>query len=270
MNPLLRHRAKQVASGLGVSLRQEQPRRTSLDQFCHHVKSLGFYPKSVIDVGVADGTIELHTNFPDAKFLLVEPIEEFWPSLDWLSTHYGAQVALVAAGAKDGPATILHGDTTGKMHGATLAAMDDPKERARNHAREIPLRRVDGLARDYGLMGPILLKIDAQGVELDVVSGAEGILPLIDIIIMEVTFFSFNRRQPLVDEVMNFMLARGFFPYDLFGGYNRPLDGALAQVDVAFVKRDGLFRRDQRHEDLSVEPSWPVRLGWAARRMLKV
>jgi FkbM family methyltransferase len=270
VNPLLKHHAKKIASGLGVNLRQTRPRRSSLDAFCRHLKSLGYAPRTVIDVGVADGTIELHTNFPTAEFLLVEPLEEFWPAMSWLSEHYRCQIALAAAGAEDGTAIIHHGKTVGDMHGATLADMEDPAELAANEAREIPVRRVDTLVREFRLNGPFLLKIDAQGYELDVVTGAEGILPAVDVLIMEVTFFNFNRRQPLVDEVLKFMLARGYFPYDLFGGYNRPLDGALAQVDVAFVKRDGLFRRDHRHEDPNIEPSWSTKAGWMARRMLKV
>jgi len=268
MNPLLKHRAKQVASALGIHLRQEKPRRSTLAQFCAHLRSLGYTPRTVIDVGVADGTIELHEAFPDAHFLLIEPLEEFWPALEWLSSRYRARVAIVAAGAKDGTATILHGRSREKMHGATLAEMEDPIERAANVAREVPVRRLDSLAKEFALKGPILLKIDVQGVELEVIKGAEEILAQVDVIIMEVVFFSFNRRQPLVDEVIKFMSARGFFPYDFFGGYNRPLDGALAQLDVAFVKRNGMFRRDQRHEDMSAEPSWTQKAGHAARRLL--
>jgi FkbM family methyltransferase len=270
VNPLLKHRAKQIASGLGIHLRRTHPRRSSLDAFCHHLRSLDYAPRTVIDVGVADGTIELHLNFPNAEFLLVEPLVEFWPALNWLSEHYRSRIALAAAGASDGTALIHHGNTVGDMHGATLADMEDPAERAANATREIPVRRVDTLVREFKLKGPFLLKIDAQGYELDVVKGAEGILPEVDVLIMEVTFFSFNRRQPLVDEVLKFMQARGYFPYDLFGGYNRPLDNALAQVDVAFVKRDGRFRRDQRHEDPNIEPSWSTKAGWMARRMLRV
>jgi FkbM family methyltransferase len=270
MNPVLKHRAKKIASGLGVNLRQTRPRRSSLDAFCQHLKSLDYTPRTVIDVGVADGTVELHTNFPRSEFLLVEPLEEFWPAMNWLSEHYRCHIALAGAGASDGTAIIHHGKSVADMHGATLADMEDPEELAANAAREIPIRRVDTLVREYNLKGPFLLKIDAQGYELDVVKGAEGILPEVDVLIMEVTFFSFNRRQPLVDDVLKFMLARGYFPYDLFGGYNRPLDNALAQVDVAFVKRDGRFRSNQRHEDPSIEPSWSTKAGWMARRMLRV
>jgi hypothetical protein len=41
---------------------------------------------------------------------------------------------------------------------------------------------------------------------------------------------------------MSFMHERGFDPYDLVGHSYRPIDRALAQVDIAFVKRDGPLR----------------------------
>jgi hypothetical protein len=55
-----------------------------------------------------------------------------------------------------------------------------------------------------------------------------------------------------VDEVLAFMAERDFFPYDVFGGYNRPLDNALAQLDIAFVKREGPFRCDHRFNDMAL------------------
>src|SRR5689334_8126791 len=101
MNPLLKYHAKRVADALGIHLRPDLPRRKNLAQFCEHLRSMDYRPRTVIDVGVADGTIELHRSFPDAKFLLVEPLREFAPALDWLAQRYDACVELCAAGARD-------------------------------------------------------------------------------------------------------------------------------------------------------------------------
>src|SRR5579872_1958345 len=93
MNPLLKYRAKQLAAAIGINLRAALPRRSSLNQFCRHLRHLEYAPSTIIDVGVADGTLELHRNFPDARFLLVEPLEEFTPALEWLKARYSAHVA---------------------------------------------------------------------------------------------------------------------------------------------------------------------------------
>ena len=39
----------------------------------------------------------------------------------------------------------------------------------------------------------------------------------------------------------------GFVVYDIFGEQFRPLDGALGQIDMAFVKERGIFRTDHAY-----------------------
>lgn len=268
MNPLLKYRAKQLAAAIGINLRAALPRRSSLNQFCRHLRHLEYAPSTIIDVGVADGTLELHRNFPNARFLLVEPLEEFTPALEWLRARYAAHVAFCAAGSKDGTTEIQYRPSIAHMHGATTAQIQDPEERALNVGREVPMRRLDSLVHELQFPAPILLKIDAQGSELEIIDGAEQILHLIDVVILETTFFSFNREQPLFHEALSFMLARGFYPYDMFGGLNRPLDGALGQIDIAFVHANGQFRRDQRYAELFPKTSWIEEAGVLARRWL--
>jgi hypothetical protein len=47
------------------------------------------------------------------------------------------------------------------------------------------------------------------------------------------------------------MHARGFSAYDLLGWQYRPLDQALAQLDIAFVKTDGLLRSSHAYATAS-------------------
>ena len=70
-----------------------------------------------------------------------------------------------------------------------------------------------------------------------------------------------NGRYDSYAEMVAKMDERGFFPYDLFGGFNRPLDDALGQIDIAFVQRDGPFRRDCRFAE-------PARLATARHRLV--
>lgn len=39
------------------------------------------------------------------------------------------------------------------------------------------------------------------------------------------------------------MKLHGFVVYDILSAIYRPLDGAMAQVDMAFVKENSLFRK---------------------------
>jgi hypothetical protein len=57
-----------------------------------------------------------------------------------------------------------------------------------------------------------------------------------------VSLFPFWEGSPDLAEVVAEMRKHGFVVYDLIGRHGRPLDGALAQLDVAFVAESGRFR----------------------------
>ena len=97
---------------------------------------------------------------------------------------------------------------------------------------------------DRHLDGPFLLKIDVQGAELAVLLGAENLLRQAEYVILEVSLFNFFDGGHVLHEVLEFMLARGLVAYDIFATLYRPLDGALSQVDMAFVKVNGSFRQN--------------------------
>ncbi len=43
------------------------------------------------------------------------------------------------------------------------------------------------------------------------------------------------------------MSGKGYRVYDILEGHNRPLDKALAQVDILFVKKDGILRISHKY-----------------------
>jgi hypothetical protein len=89
--------------------------------------------------------------------------------------------------------------------------------------------------------------VDVEGFELDVVAGAEAILPDTDVVLLEVSLFRLNGANPQLGDVVCAMRDRGYSVYDVYGGHLRPLDGALAQVDLAFVRDDGPLRRSHAY-----------------------
>jgi FkbM family methyltransferase len=270
--PIVKYRLKTVASALDLSLRLERPRRSTMAQFCRHLKRLGYRPGTIIDVGVADGTFDLYTAFPTALYFLVEPLSEFEPALSWISSHYNAQYELAAAGAEEEDRVIRSGNSLAEMHGAALEPRRHDGVKEDPGRRRVPVRRLDRLVEERNLPGPYLLKIDTQGTEIEVVDGAEGILPQVDVVIAEASFFNFRQKpnQPLIDDVLRYMDERGFFPYDFFGGFNRPLDDALGQIDIAFVNRDGPFRGDTRFVEAARQKTMGQRMIWRARDWMKV
>lgn len=111
-----------------------------------------------------------------------------------------------------------------------------------SEARQVRTVRLDTVCKE--LPRPFLLKADVQGAELDVVNGALGILPETDLIILEVSLFPFWDGAPEFADVVAALRDLSFVVYALIGGHGRPLDEALAQIDVAFVQERGRFRAD--------------------------
>ncbi len=210
-----------------------------LDFFKHRQK---FYPEVVIDVGVAQGTPELYTAFPKAHILLVEPLQEFEPYLQTIHAAYEhVSIERVAAGSTSGTMTIsVHPDLVGSSLYKEAEGSD-----VNGIERLIEVKTLDEIyAKHVKGKKEVLLKIDVQGAELDVLKGATELLADVEAVVLEVSLHRFFIGGADFADVIAYMKSIGFVSYDLFGFMNRPYDGSLAQVDIAFVKEGGRFKAE--------------------------
>jgi len=217
-------------------LRTNAPVR-SFGLFFKHLKSLGFDFRTVIDVGVALGTPPIYEAFPRARYFLVEPVAECRPVLEKLKQRLNAEYFLVAAGAEDGETTFnVHDDISGSSLFSQVegSALD-------GQARWIPMRRLDSLLPET-LERPVFLKVDTQGAELEVLKGLGKRIEEIDLLVLETTMMPLRRGIPQFADVVRFCDDAGFAVYDVLEGHMRALDGALAQIDLAFVRKDSILR----------------------------
>jgi FkbM family methyltransferase len=209
--------------------------------FFTHIKSKGFDPTTVVDVGVATDTDDLYHHFPTAQYLFVEPLEEFEPSLQQLCKQYNGTYMLAAAGATDGELTIhvspdLGGTSKFELVNAEIFDMK---------TRTVPQFTIDTLWKALKLSGPALLKIDVQGAELEVLTGAKQTLDNFEVIVLEVGLTEVYVGQPIFHDYIAFMAERDYVVYDIIHtGYGDT--GLLCQIDLVFVKRNGQFRQDLR------------------------
>jgi hypothetical protein len=105
---------------------------------------------------------------------------------------------------------------------------------------------IDDLIDSGKIDNPELIKLDIQGFELEALKGAQKTFGYTEVYILEVSFFQFWPGSTIFSDVVNFMLERDYVVYDFAGFWRRPLDGALGQCDVCFVKRNGFLRSSQR------------------------
>ena len=238
---MLATQIKKTARALGLEISRAKTTRNSIAEHCELLVRLGFEPKTIIDVGAADGTPGLYDYFPDADLLLIDPLEEHMPALREIGRkHARAKITLGAAGAA--PGEIAINVYPNRLTGSSC--MVDPC--GIGSARRVPMITLDGECAARGLRAPYLIKVDTQGFELEVLRGATAVLAETEIVILEVSFFRLFTSNPIFSEVILFMAERGFELYDFLGSSTRPLDGALAQADVVFARRTGMLRQQER------------------------
>lgn len=100
---------------------------------------------------------------------------------------------------------------------------------------DVDVRVLDDFGDDLFVKRSGLLKLDVQGAELDVLLGAEAVLPTFDWVFAELSFVELYEGQHLASEVIEFLHLRGF---DL-AGVGRPSMhlGQSVQVDASFRRR---------------------------------
>ena len=130
------------------------------------------------------------------------------------------------------------------LHGSTMLNERDGED-ADGTQRQIPVTTLNTLStiHNWKTFGKILLKIDVQGFELEVLEGSKEILSNVDVVMLEVSLFRFLKNAPDIHDIIVYMKNIGYVVYDIVGGINRPLDYALRQKDLVFVKENGFFRR---------------------------
>ncbi|HET8586329.1 MAG TPA: FkbM family methyltransferase [Candidatus Limnocylindria bacterium] len=239
----LRARAVTTLASRGIEIHRTRGVRRTLPAVLGHYRQLGFVPNVVFDVGVGPGTPDLYEAFPDARLVLVEPLEEWSGHFELAVRARETDTIIAAAGSSPGEVEIfvhrapwcssILGGLRGEDTGGTR--------------RSVPVVRLDDISAERGLDGPFVVKVDVEGAELDVLSGASDVLRATELVLLEVSLFEFVPGAPLFHDVVAWMHDHGFVVADLFDAHNRLLDGALARMDVAFVREDGRFRQNHAY-----------------------
>lgn len=240
MNALKRWLKRGLAS-IGIEVRRiSRPRagmpttiRGSMREALTHLAGLGYAPAWVIDVGAADGTPALDV-FSGSRLVCIDPLRENEQALQARTAQRRGKTIIAGAGRAAGILPLHVGadrDGSSFLEGA-----------GREEIRPVPIVRLDDVAAELEIQGEVLLKINAQGMELDVLEGAHELLACCEIVIIETPLFRFRTGFPDFHDIVAFMKSLGYAVYDLVDGRNRPYDNALAHRYVVFAKENGRFR----------------------------
>lgn len=203
------------------------------------LRRFGPTPSCILDVGVQWGTPELRDCFPRLPHYLFEPVAEFHPAIVDAYRNVSHELVPVAVSHNTGETTLFTraGQGGAKITHARIAHDSRPVTKTGEQGRRITTLTLDDFVARRALAGPFLVKIDVDGNEMNVLSGAETTLAQSAYVIIEATMKSFAQRAGA-------LWSAGFRLYDICDLlYYR---GALHQADLVFVRQD-IWRNSPLH-----------------------
>jgi FkbM family methyltransferase len=182
-----------------------------------------------IDVGASDGSWSLRTrrHFPSSRFLLFEPLAERQPALAELKSRHNFHHVPAAAGRERG---IVEFSIDPALDGSGVAGPGAIS------TRSVPVETIDHAVAQRTLTGPFGVKLDTHGFEIPILEGATTVLAQTDLLIIEAYNFTLVPGCLRFPELCAWLEVRGFRCCDLADPMRRPGDGALWQMDLAFVR----------------------------------
>jgi FkbM family methyltransferase len=204
------------------------------------IASRGLRPDTIIDVGAFEGDWGRMARriWPSSKIEMFEPNSEKDKIVSSTAQQLNARLHSNLLGAEDGKFVTFYVMESG----SSIMAECSPLKRS---SEKRLLTRLDTVLPEVA--GRAFLKLDAQGYELEIIRGASKILQSIDAVLLEVAIIEINEGAPLLHDVTAFMKQLGFLAYEILEIHRRPLDLALNQVDILFLREDSPLLADKRH-----------------------
>ncbi len=181
--------------------------------------------ENIIDVGVAHGTKELLDNFPNAYFNLIEPNPVFWKHIEEiLLKKFKGRLFKTAAGNSTGISDFYN-------FGNTSSFLQRQDYELKNKIK-VKLDKLDNIISSNNLKNT-LLKIDAEGYELEVLKGSTNILNSIDYCIVELRLQNINTYNP--SELINYLYEKNFYFHKIIKVYY--VKYGIDFMDILFIKK---------------------------------
>lgn len=234
---------------LGLFLREEKiwnlknrHNIPSMEWSLMNIRSLGFDPLWAIDVGAFEGewTKMFKKVFPKARVLMLEGQRSKQIVLENLcrvdSSLYFYTSVLGAEAGRQVDFNI----------NSTVSSVLEEYQPYNFEKEPRTIETIDNIMKglpDFHHLD--FIKLDVQGYEMEVLKGAKNTISSVSFVLCEVSLIEINKGCPLIGAMITFMDDLGFRLYDICSFIRRPLDRALWQTDLLFIRKEHPLIRDK-------------------------
>jgi FkbM family methyltransferase len=234
------------AFGLSVTRLRPANRFDAMSESLCRLARVGFVPTIIVDTGANKGQwAEKATHvFPQVPLHLIEPQTACRQALLAFASMRGSTEIHSTVVTRPGCTSVRMSDAAAGSTGAhVLRDVDRDRE-----ASWWPATTLDALFAHRVAAGDrVLLKLDLEGHELAALEGARALLPRVEVLVTEASFFrSGSAGGPTYSDLLAVLRESGFELYDVAALASRPRDGRLRIGDLIFVRRGSELLGDDR------------------------
>lgn len=192
----------------------------------------GFKAPVVYDIGACTGewtkTVQENTELlRNSTFYLFEANPAYAEALSQLGHRHITGTVLSTPNRKE--VDFYNGTNTGDSY---------YKERTTHYDNQstikLPCATLDEIVWKHDLRFPNFVKLDTQGSELDILSGANTLFVTCELIQIEMPIIKYNEGAPNIQDYLDFFKAKDFVPIEVVE-INRA-EGIILQLDMLFMK----------------------------------
>jgi len=215
-----------------------------LTNFYSILKSQDFSPKCIYDIGAHKGTwtFECMNNFPNANYILFEPQPNLRPEIEMqLKGKNNYTLFSVGVGNNDGHLLFTYQD---RDDSCTFNMSESEANKKGFKQLKTPIVKLDSFIKQENLLKPDILKIDAEGIDLEVLDGAAELLKTsVEVVLVEVGVLNGHFHNNALN-VLNYMDKANFKLFDITD-LNRPFkNNVLWLCEFVFIKKNGILDKD--------------------------
>jgi len=207
-----------------------------ISNFFNILKQNNFKPKHIVDVGANRGywTKEVMKIFPNAYYTLFEPQRDLQK---YMSDFLGGKIECNAVGVGSSSGTFKF-TIVDRDDSCNFRMSEEEANKKGMKQVDIDIVTLNSFFAKTNKPIPDLIKIDAEGLDLDVLKGATNFLGKTEVILIEASV-AYDAFSNDIKTVINTMDAYGYKLFDITD-LNRPFSNkVLWLVELAFVLKNG-------------------------------